>query len=499
MDQIPLDSDDPRDPDYRPKVAIIGGGIAGAAAAFTLEELSLDIRAPPLITMFEQEPIIGGRVASAAAHDEPYQRVETGAPFFSSDDWCISNLIANVGLKIQPYEEDFGQDTGTWDGQTFSNRERGYLYPKTWSDYFRSIWRYGYSLRRLQSLVDKTSSAFASMSPHMGIFRNMTQSLAKYDLLEAATKPADVYLANVLGSNNKLIKEVLTPLARAKLMADLDEVSALEMLKALAPVDTQRVIGGNSRLLNRLIRLSEADVETHARVSKIRQATAGGWLVDYHDKSVTPASKHLGFDFVILTPSLLQSGIEIELASAAESNFQGEGGESVERHVTYFTSEHRFSPEAFAQPAAEDNTVPINVLTDEEGAGEFGIYSMTVPYTVLPADTGDVVDRMEYLYRIVSARSIPDEEIARLFGKRSSSKGSSEIPGVTWIYRRTWGSSFEKFSGQAPLQDLQLVRGLYYTAASDAFMSSLEMSTRMGVNAALDLFYSRLIPDEMIP
>lgn len=98
----------PHDLGYLPKVAVIGGGIAGATASYYL---------------LERNSTFGGRVASTAAHDELWQNVEAGAVAFSSNNWCMLRTASEVGFSPEQYQENFGQQMGVWNGESFILRE----------------------------------------------------------------------------------------------------------------------------------------------------------------------------------------------------------------------------------------------------------------------------------------------------------------------------------------------------------------------------------------
>ena len=116
-----------------------------------------------------------------------------------------------------------------------------------------------------------------------------------------------------------------------------------------------------------------------------------------------------------------------------------------------------------------------------------------MPYRVAVADMGDVLE-LEYLYRVLSPENLSDQRIIQLFG----GGGSIEDVGITWIHRHVWEHSFKPFEGQRLLDEMQLLRGLYYTAAGEDIMSSLEMSCRMAYKTADAVFYDKFIPPEDI-
>ena len=347
------------DVEYQPKVAIVGGGIAGATASYYLQDLTRSIAVPPSITVFERDNTLGGHVASIYAHGAFWQNVEAGAEAFSSNDWCVARAASEAGLSPVPYREAFGQEFSIWNGKTVVTR--GYalaLYPKTWSDWFRAFWKYGLAVVRTKYLVDQHQAKFQSFTKFDRV-DNLSRALESRDLLQEATTSAHEYFVEALGGYSKFIMEVLNPFIRARLAANLDEVTAFAALTALAPADFLTVTGGLKRLTDRLIRLSEADVQTDAQVTKLRQSTSGGWLVEFVNNSSPHSSPAaLGFDFVILAAPFPQNGIVIEPSVFSPVHAPPT---NTTRHVTYFASQQSLSASFFGLPHRD--RVPEDILT----------------------------------------------------------------------------------------------------------------------------------------
>lgn len=84
---------------YPEKIAIIGSGITGAVTAFNLREgFRTRTREQPSITVFERNPVVGGRITQAYAFDDKAYPVDTCASYFALTDACIAGSLADVGL-----------------------------------------------------------------------------------------------------------------------------------------------------------------------------------------------------------------------------------------------------------------------------------------------------------------------------------------------------------------------------------------------------------------
>ncbi|KAI9660251.1 MAG: hypothetical protein M1831_003558 [Alyxoria varia] len=243
----------------------------------------------------------------------------------------------------------------------------------------------------------------------------LSEAVCKEDLFQQATTSAQECLFEALGGkkeSEELITKVLGPSIFAKYAANLDEITAIAAITSSAPAELLTVIQGDWRLLIRLKGLSEAKVGTDVQVTEFHQNTSGA----------------MGFDFVILTAPMRQSGIDIEPpnilspthASASGSNGEGEA----QRHITYFTSSNRFGPQAFDRPP--ETVIPDDILTKtpEGNRSTPRFYSITVSYRVVPSDSGDVINELEYLYPVVSKTPICDQEVACLVGERIDTETS---------------------------------------------------------------------------
>jgi hypothetical protein len=131
----------------RKRVAIVGGGLAGASVAYQLYDEYRDVL-PLEITIYEAASHVGGRLNSAhfAGPDIAYHGfVDTGASTFSADDWCVQDTIDGVGLRRRiwkrvPYHKP---TAGLWDGHNFTLLGYQDFKPRTWLDHARAALKYG--------------------------------------------------------------------------------------------------------------------------------------------------------------------------------------------------------------------------------------------------------------------------------------------------------------------------------------------------------------------
>ena len=102
---------------------------------------------------------------------------------------------------------------------------------------------------------------------------------------------------------------------------------------------------------------------------------------------------------------------------------------------------------------------------------------------------------LSFLYRVVSKHEISSRDIGHLFGYDAPNDAALKELGVSWVKRAVWPYTFKPFDGQRSLDDLQILPGLYYAGAGEDLVTSLELSCRMGRNAAELLYYDHMVGD----
>ncbi len=77
-----------------PQIAVIGGGVAGLSAAYSLQKLGLTA------TVYEAKPTVGGRIQSREGLVVPGLVNDLGAAFINSDHWDMLALVEDLGLDL---------------------------------------------------------------------------------------------------------------------------------------------------------------------------------------------------------------------------------------------------------------------------------------------------------------------------------------------------------------------------------------------------------------
>ena len=483
-----------------PKVAIIGAGVTGASSAHHLHQLTR-LNQPLDITVFDSEDQVGGRIRSAHIHNQPGYDVESGAAAFTEDDWCLKEAMREVGLKpVSHSRPDY--HTGVWDGNDFLVRydNRDKPLSGTWWQSPKWLWRYGSSLPKVQETIKRSAerfSSFAVFHPFLKLSERLGQSFSHHEVSLSASS----FFENNRASA-KLINEIVRAVNRNWHGRDLHQVNVLSSMLALRSAPDGSIYQGNQRLPHRMLKISEAYVRLNTRVSRITTGEQRRWRVHALTTNLgeTQVSTfEADFDIIILTAPFAFNGIDIDpplptLASTTETR------PYMERHITFFSTLCHLSPIYFNQSI--DTTVPENIFTAPRkpvSESDNEIFSITIADRVPPPKSGDNVDELEYVYKIVSSQPVPDNEIARLLGHHIESPDQDsqiheplEKLGVTWVHRQAWPHAYPQFDpGRPILDDLEIAPDLYYTAAAEEVLSTMEMGCRMGLNVAKHLCYSK--------
>jgi prenylcysteine oxidase/farnesylcysteine lyase len=131
------------------KVAIIGGGIGGAATSFFLQEQGVEV------TVFERSEEVGGRSASVPypGSSREQKMMEIGAGILYTGNKYLYNMSLQLGLH---HLASPPRSFGLWDGDSFAFRS-GSTKLRT---KILLLWRYGLSLLRLSKIVKGRLSDF---------------------------------------------------------------------------------------------------------------------------------------------------------------------------------------------------------------------------------------------------------------------------------------------------------------------------------------------------
>ena len=253
--------------------------------------------------------------------------------------------------------------------------------------------------------------------------------------------------------------------------------------------------GGNHKLIERLIKLSDVDLQLNSTVTKIQTSPVRKYRLtvktpSHHQDQPSSSTEEADYDAVIIATPLQTSNIEfdidIKIATSSPRPYAS-------RYVTHLTSPNPLSPAYFnltigaSMPSkiyttSSTNVTPPPFFSIEHSLASFGL--------------DGCIARSENLYKIVTASPLLDSTILSLLGQDPDR--ALEDAGVRWVHREEWKHAFLEFYGRAMLDDIEIADGIFYTGVGEEVVSSLEMSCRTGRRAA-DLLYTEKFAPEVQP
>lgn len=482
-----IDAPSPESPPRSRCVAIIGSGITGSIAAYTLFESGrLFPEGPPSITIFERNPIIGGRITTADVYNDPRQRIDTCAATFAQlTDTCVLRAATSVGLAATAAQRQLAAGIGQWagpeDGFVGLVEDRGFRDVQLWTPFRAARWfeRYGDAPQRFQRSVSNVQTFFTTAFSGVTTqnFTNLTEEVFRTSLKTSILD--GVLESRFLNASNPkdilFLREVVEPAQRERFFADIPDLNNLATLFGMGTERVVEIQGGNLRLLDRLIKLSGASLSLSTKVQDIRPSKAdrGGWELR-GVKSSQPgkaASKFtFRFDEVIIAAPIKLAELKID----AKPGYKDEVIPAVKGYedvfVTHFTTANVLNEKYFntTKPA------PLNVLTTPSAP----FFSLTQVKVLRNTKTG----RAERLFKLVSSFAPTDEQLGEYV---NTSDDDPTTPSISWVYRESLPRSVPKQArNQTLLESLELARGLWYAGGGEQVLPTVEVGCRFGSNVA---------------
>jgi prenylcysteine oxidase/farnesylcysteine lyase len=416
------------------RVAVIGAGISGAAAARGLRER---FGADCELTVLERDARVGGRI-----RDEEIAgvRVETGATLYHSSNRLVSGFVAELGLSAIDVSAQ-RQSVGIWDGRAFVLRTRG----SGLGDVARMLLRYRIALTRTARLVKGMIERLERVYPQVTDGRAWSgpaELFADLGLRGACDARADTWLQH-RGGSERFMTEFADAVSRNNYGQEASGLNAFVDLVSLAGAGLgggrlYRVKEGNASVVEGLLDRSGAEIRLEAAVERL--APRGpGWSVELAGGDTIDA------DAVVLAAPL-------ELAAIASELTVPERAYKV-IHATFVAG--RLEPGFFG-----DEPAPDFVLTTR-GSGPILSAQEIFPKT---AGTGA-------LYKVFSLEPLGDGALGRMFDP------------VEHVRRVTW-RAYPELPPRASCAAFRLAPGLYYPSAMEYLVSTMETQALAGTAAA---------------
>lgn len=468
-------------------IAIIGAGMAGASAALHLHLNELERPPFATIVIYESEPTVGGRIQTIPKQPDVHPVLEDGATYFYTDDWCLMTAMRSVGLKEQaknPFQ--LPRSSGVWDGVEISMGLQCNVESLSWWH----LWKYGLSPWRYRRAVESTLSSWKSFAS-LRTFDSLTKELDNVGLDKPVLGSAESYLRS-LGVTRSFHLDFVQPCTRAQFSQDLTDIRGFAALMATRPSRSTSILDGNNRLVERMIKLSNADLRLSSRVTKISPGHHRRYRLSVsHGLSL---EEYAEFDAVILAAPLQSSRVDFsDLAINSITPLPP----YTETHVTQFTTTELISPTFFNLPP--NTTIPDDIFT---ASTTFGPDLLSLNRSKLciirgcsPGNDFDECDECDWEnhYRILSHHRICDSDLVRMMGQQLREGQKLSDYNIFWAHRHAWQYAFPKYQkGHALLDRIEIAPQLFYLGGADDVFSSMEMSCRMGRNAAGMLYHQEI-------
>jgi hypothetical protein len=249
------------------------------------------------------------------------------------------------------------------------------------------------------------------------------------------------------------------------------------------------VDGGNSRLVERMIRLSEADIQLGSLVTAITPGFSRRYRLSISKSEPNESAKDddLEFDVIILAAPLRKNEFDI---SNLDLHQEVASNEYIETHVTHFSSSIPVSSNMSVLPL-DMNIVDEKILTTSTTVDHPKVLNIQRSDACfrrgcLPGDDCDQCDDDRFLYRVHSHQYLEDEDLIRMIGYDSKENKELSDYGIHFVRRRAWPHAFPRRRGAAVniIDEIEIARDLYYLNGAESLVSSMEMSCRMGRNVA---------------
>lgn len=448
------------------KIAVVGAGIGGTAAAFYLrQEFGPGVK----IDVFEPGTV-GGRLATVKIGEYEY---ETGGSVIHPLNLHMKQFIEKLGI---PPRKDIPSKMAIFDGKELMFEESDWFIV----NFLRMLWRYGFSFLRMHMWVESVLDKFMRIYQ----YQQYGYSFSTVDkLLHAMGGDSFLTLVNQTleetmigeGFSQTFINDIVAPITRVNYGQSV-RIHGFVGAVSLAGADSGlwAVDGGNKRVCSGLLYNSKSELIPAAVTSisvKVRPSktgtTASFYEVNYVGESGTA---HSLYDIVIIATPLHQGKSDITFSGFSPpipSHFPGR------YHQTVATLVHGLLNMSYlgtTEPASKF-TVSDILTTDSKGCAIKSLSSLDpvhIPegYKRPPASETKV-------WKVFSQQPLSQEQLKDMFLSWDS---VSETP---WL---AYPSYHPPHRNTPPFI---LHSRLYYLNAVEWAASAMEMSAISARNVAL--------------
>jgi len=424
-------------------IAIIGGGIGGTSCAYFLKEIFKDL---VNLDIYEGNKV-GGRLATVIMKDG--NEYETGGSVIHQRNKYMSNFVSNFGL--QKRKSIFKNERlGLHNGKDFDFIENDNYFVNL----MNILWRYGYSIKRLQEFVNNMLDKFER------IYELQTNGLSfdsTYDLL-TAMDPSFVNYLNI-SVKDAYLKEhfsesLVTELVQASLRVNYGQNTNVHEFVgsvSMAGMDGSlwSVKGGNKRVVEKLLEKSKAHLIPEYVVQIIRNNDSYTLLTNFKKKAT--------YDYVVFAAPLAENQkVPITFSNMPLAlNKVGKYHQTVSTLVIGDMKRTTFS-------TISDDLLPITIISNNENE-----FFNSISNVEGVNETGSL-----NVWKIFSQQPLSNNQIDYLF------ENVSDVKVVDWL-------AYPHYSVPTESQSFHIADRLYHINAIEWTASAMEMSCIGAKNVAL--------------
>ncbi|KAG5272565.1 hypothetical protein AALO_G00166910 [Alosa alosa] len=452
--------------DQPKKIAIVGAGIGGTAAAYFLrQEFGESVK----IDIFEPGKV-GGRLATENIAGDEY---ETGGSIIHPLNLHMKHFVDKLGLNPR---KDVPSKMAIFDGKELTFEESDWFVVNI----FRMLWQYGFNFLRMYMWVEGILDKFMRIYQ----YQQFSYAFSSVDrLLHAMGGDAFLTLTNQTleeammgeGFSQNFLNDIVAPVTRVNYGQSV-RINGLVGAVSLAGADSGlwAVDGGNKRVCSGLLYHSKAEL-IQARVTAIavkhRPSKSGNSVNLYEVNYVSQSgAAHSLYDIVIVATPLHQGLSDIAFLGFSPpipSHFPGRF------HQTMATLVHGRLNVSFLGSAADPaHFFYSDILTTEHQRLDINSLSSLDPVSIPPGYKRPPASQPS-VWKVFSPRPLTPEQLGAMF------VSWDEVSETRWLAYPAYSPPHR---GTPPFE---LHERLYYLNAIEWAASAMEMSAISARNLAL--------------
>lgn len=331
------------------KLAIIGSGIGGSAAAYFSRKLIPELEQ---ITIYEKSDRFGGRLYCQQIGSVMN---EIGATFFHTVNLNMQFFVKEFGLEVEEY---IFPTLGVWNGTKF-------LYKSGFLDDLRMLFRYRLSALRLLKLIKRAKKEVLKLYENNRLEKayNSVEELLGVPFIQELALKSLYDVLKEAGISNKLIYELLEPGVRLIYCQNINigGFAGIASIVASDGAPIHKMKKGNVSISKKLVEESNSLLELSHEVTKIVKIENKQYIVEgknFQEK----------YDAVFLAAPIEQLGITFDDLSIPKMEYR----DFQKVYINIITGE--VDPHYFGLKKSDD--VPEMLMTVSDFKGPFNNLEM---------------------------------------------------------------------------------------------------------------------------